>query len=326
MEEEIDVNYCLARSNAVKNILTRAKVKPNPYKIGSKKFYIIDIDDAKKLREDGFLLTKTGNTETENVFFANVSKCRRAPIRRPRKAECSEDSRKTYVNFLIQGLTSERERTKEEVKEAQENVVKYRKAVVASLRSLERNSIALSNIEKSLGEGRKKFEREFDALLATPKVTSVKITDSKIEIRTETLYCVDPRNDVEHEIGKFKIVIENPFEDDNSCVWIHNSSRQVSTENYPEMHAPHVFENGEPCWGNIEDTVSDLLSKIDLGMLVQIILQFLQNCNVNDSAGVGINKWPVSKRSARVQAMARPVRLDENTVRKMQMTAAAARR
>lgn len=309
--EETQTNYCLPRTDAVKRILTAARVKPNPFKISSendgegKDAYLIDIDDASKLRESGYIIVKTGNTSTEHVFFASLSKYART-IRRTKKAKCSAGGKKMYADFFMQNLTEERDIVKERVDKAQENISEHRKQLVLNLRALEKGRIGLANIEKSLSDGRSKFEREFESILAMPKVTDVRISDSKIEVHTDTLYVVDPRSGTEHVLGKFRIVIDEPFE--NPGVMIFNKSRHVEG-----MQAPHVFEGGDPCWGNIEETINELLAKLDLNLLVQIILSYLQNVNVDDQAGSQVDEWPESNRSERARAAAQPVVLDEAT-------------
>ena len=93
MEEE-EINYCLPRTRAVRRILAAARIKPNPFKVSEsrdvapREYYVIDIDDAKKLRESGFGIVKEGGTTMENIFRASVFKARRAPTRRTRRARC----------------------------------------------------------------------------------------------------------------------------------------------------------------------------------------------------------------------------------------------
>ena len=60
------------------------------------------------------------------------------------------------------------------------------------------------------------------------------------------------------------------------------------------MHAPHVFHNGRPCLGNMTEVIPELVANYEFAALAMVAIQFIESVNVNDSAGMHINKWPVA--------------------------------
>ena len=58
------------------------------------------------------------------------------------------------------------------------------------------------------------------------------------------------------------------------------------------MNHPHVFQTGRPCLGDIEATFLDLTAKLEIAVMVNLAISYLESVNVNDSAGIGISRWP----------------------------------
>jgi hypothetical protein len=125
--------------------------------------------------------------------------------------------------------------------------------------------------------------KEFDRLLAMRKVRDVEVTHNAIVVHTNMIYCIDPRTNLVHEIGKFQIHLNF-----SGTVQFFNEIRTG------RFHAPHVNEAGNPCLGNIRTVMPDLIHQRQLASAAQVAIAFLESVNVNDGWGQHINRWPVA--------------------------------
>lgn len=189
-------------------------------------------------------------------------------------------------------------------KELEQLRVRQRQANQTLIETIRRIDIAekLSETAKAMKADKAgRFEREFDALTKIPKVKNVFMNrHGKLEVWTEKLYCTDPRSSKEHEIGEFKIVIDCEGGD----LTMMNKTRQVHG-----MHAPHIFEGGRLCEGSLEEILPQLYGKYEYSTIVQLAIQFAESVNVQDNAGAGISRWPVSKRGKEAKAEEKPIRV-----------------
>jgi hypothetical protein len=115
-------------------------------------------------------------------------------------------------------------------------------------------------------------------------------------IHTNTLYVIDPRSKLKHEVGKCAITIDTT----NGAVTVANKTRLIDGMN-PKMHAPHVFPNGGPCFGSIANTIPQLTAQYEFSTAAQIMIAYLTECNVADSAGWFVHRWPLVKANGEVE-------------------------
>lgn len=130
--------------------------------------------------------------------------------------------------------------------------------------------------------------REFDELCRIHNVRSVEVKNNSIVLMTDKLYCVDPRSNIRHEIGAFKIVI--PFSHESQVQWL-NQTRTIKIDNRT-MHAPHVSSNGHACLGNMADVFPMLIKKREFASAAMVAIAFIEAVNVADTWGKHIPRWP----------------------------------
>jgi len=118
-------------------------------------------------------------------------------------------------------------------------------------------------------------------------VQQVESTATAILVFTDTLYCTDPRNDVVHEIGKFRI--ELPLAGNKIC-WF-NLDRQVHN-----FHAPHISGSGGACLGNMSSVFPGLLAAREFYAAADLAIAFVQSVNTNDGWGCHISDWPIAEK------------------------------
>jgi len=137
-----------------------------------------------------------------------------------------------------------------------------------------------------------KFGLEFDKLLSIPQVLEVKIEGNVIKVFTDILYCVDPRTELKHEIGEFRIEITT--NDPRDGIRWFNLARKVDTY-WIQANAPHVDGNGKACLGNAKYLFPPLIQNCEFAVVAMMAIQFVESVNVGDGAGQYVNRWPFAK-------------------------------
>jgi hypothetical protein len=161
-------------------------------------------------------------------------------------------------------------------------------SLVALLRSQRDDRFTLQNVANLQKQEHEVYTREFDSLLANARVRDVRFTDNKISVFTNLIYATDDRSYSEHELGCFKVTIDQL----TSTVNITNLTRQV--DGYGEkMHAPHVYADGVPCWGNVESLIPKMVAAFEYSMVFDMAVALLESPDTNDAAGKYVEKWPL---------------------------------
>lgn len=134
--------------------------------------------------------------------------------------------------------------------------------------------------------------QEFDEICKIKKVLDVAVSDTYITVTTDTLYCVDPRDGIRHEIGAFKISI--PTSRNGAVHWA-NQTRRVAGAEGRRMNAPHVNGEGYACLGNTKDVFPDLIGRREFACAIELAIAFVESVNVSDAWGKFISNWPVAQ-------------------------------
>lgn len=155
---------------------------------------------------------------------------------------------------------------------------------------------------KVSGMNRADTGNDFDRLLKIPLMDFVEFAAHDLLIvHTKEIICTEPESGTQYLLGEFRIEINGDSGNDDDgaySVRVFNKTRQVDGIDY-EMNAPHVWADGEVCWGNLEESICKLYAKNDVATLVQLVISFLQTVNVHDDAGQFVHRWPVFKKKRR---------------------------
>ncbi len=136
------------------------------------------------------------------------------------------------------------------------------------------------------------FGREYDELLAIQKVRNVTVGNGQIVVDTNTLFCVDTRTGINHEIGAFKIHIPT---ESGRLKWF-NQTRTVGPAD-ARMNAPHVAATGLACEGSTKDEWPHFIAQRQFAYVVMKAIQFIESANTDDAWGKKISDWPVAAQS-----------------------------
>ncbi|MBP9772135.1 MAG: hypothetical protein KBD16_04435, partial [Candidatus Pacebacteria bacterium] len=229
-----------------------------------------------------------GKILEEVVAEWTLSPAERALREAARKAEERKRSRKTYVDQCAQRLQVNIRTTQRTVESGRMQVEDLETRLVKSIRETVSAERSLAQLMAFDASDTTRFEQEYDKLLETHKVIDVSATPQVIKIFTDTLYCVDPRTEKRHEIGKFRIDIYI----EGGVRWF-NLDRQVNAHS-GGMQAPHVFNDGHACLGNASEIFPQLIASYEFAAAAMVAIQFIESVNINDQAGMHIDKWPLA--------------------------------
>jgi len=206
--------------------------------------------------------------------------------------EKQSQNRDRYIELCMNRMSEERKNLVKKIEQAKSSIDKCKRDLIRNIRVVEEESFLVENFESALLERKEVYGEEFDKLLEIDKVIGVEVSTKRVEVYTKNLYCTDPRSNVVHDIGKFRISI--PI-GKGTILW-HNLTRRIY--GYSEdMHAPHVFKEGKACLGNAEQVLPELIAKYQFSIIAMYAIQFIESVNVEDSAGAKIINWPaLSKR------------------------------
>lgn len=212
---------------------------------------------------------------------------REARLREMRE-QTRDRSRQNYVAACVKRHAARKTTLEQEISEQTHRVDKLQIELVESIRRVKAAQRVLETLRPLVEGDSKTFNAEFDKLLTIPSVADVCIEQQRLVVFTDTLFCTDPRSGRKHEIGKFRIEFLLDKTDDQLVRWF-NLTRCVE-----RMHAPHVFEDGKPCLGNVQEIFPKLIGQYEYAAAVQIAIAFIESVNVDDSAGSKINTWPLA--------------------------------
>lgn len=225
----------------------------------------------------------------ETAFEISATPKEKEERKNKRLAEAQQKSRREYMEMCSARLAKTLHRLEESRPEGKQEIEKLQRSLVAKIREVQETERMLNQLLVDKNKELEKYGQEFDKLLTVKGVRDVKIDDETIEVFTDILYCVNPGSGKRHEIGAFRIEIY-PSGSHGGVRWF-NLTRQVEgcKEN---MQAPHIYDDGHACFGNIKEIVPELIANYEFAALAMVAIQFVESVNVDDGAGKYIYRWP----------------------------------
>ncbi|MDO8669367.1 MAG: hypothetical protein Q7K65_03685 [Candidatus Buchananbacteria bacterium] len=148
----------------------------------------------------------------------------------------------------------------------------------------------LKNITASDKTG---FETEYNRLFDIEGVENVTAKDGKLIVHTYNIYitCKDKAGkEFTFDIGKFRIEIF--LDGANGGLLFFNTTRQAAGGyNGYNINHPHVNSRGEPCLGNIQEMIAQLIAEYQFAAITSLAIQYLETVNLDDLAGSEIFKY-----------------------------------
>lgn len=195
-----------------------------------------------------------------------------------------ESSKQSFNEFANQ-LLKEKERFKSYMDSAMESAKKVRNL---------QDMIDSFNMGEFEAKQKEKSKITYLDTLKIKEVSSIYIEGESIHVFTKNLYVKDIRTKKWHDIGTFHIIIGmlSSVYDANNTVRIFNT-KHLGMGMDSGFQAPHVWEDGHACHGNLITGMTEAYKNRNLFDLVYQIILFLQSANTSDSAGQYIDSWPI---------------------------------
>jgi len=208
-----------------------------------------------------------------------------------------ENNREEYINFAISSSKVITDQIKDKRDEHQKKYKEHLEQALEHAKMFQRfhDQIQYFNEEKFLIDEREKANKNYDETLALDKISMVTVKDNIVHVYTHNIYAQDERTSHWHDIGTFHITLgmHNNSYNQEQTVNIKNTKHQIKTSsNGSIMNAPHAWQDGHICHGNLASGMTDAYKRRNLFELIYQILLFLESANTSDSAGEKVNKWP----------------------------------
>lgn len=140
---------------------------------------------------------------------------------------------------------------------------------------------------------RKMAREAYEKTYGISKVLSITTTGQVVNIFTKNLYCYEQTSGKYYDIGTFQIIIGMYSSSYNESETVRIINTKHLIKGYKEnMNAPHVFDDGHLCHGNLLSQVIDAYKSRDLFSLAFSLIVFLESVNIADGAGRYITCWP----------------------------------
>ena len=140
---------------------------------------------------------------------------------------------------------------------------------------------------------RLQFAAEFDRLRDVRGVKNVTVAGNLVMLNTDILCAQHPQSGASHEIGKFLVVI-NLHGGKSPVRWL-NGTRRVDGLR-PAMNAPGVYSDGTPIFDEIQETMLELIARLELSIVAELAIQFIESVT-SDLSGTHLAKWPLVQNS-----------------------------
>jgi hypothetical protein len=136
----------------------------------------------------------------------------------------------------------------------------------------------------------KQFAAEYQNLVQVPRIKDVTARNNLVYLRTEKLYARHPRSGSTHELGEFLIIID--LRGGSAPVRWFNTMRRVDGAR-ERMNAPNVYANGTPMLDEIQETMLELIARMELSVVAELAIQFVET-TTDDLPFTHLHKWPLA--------------------------------
>jgi len=143
----------------------------------------------------------------------------------------------------------------------------------------------------SAEERHAEFSAEFERLKDVSRVKEVIVGPGLVMLKTSMLHAQHYDTGQLHEIGEFLIVID--LHGGKCPVRWFNSTRRVNGLR-PGMNSPTVYADGSPMVDEIQETIIELIARLELSIVAELAIQFIETVN-KDLPGATLVNWPLAR-------------------------------
>ena len=232
------------------------------------------------------------SSDTELEIFKNILESVAARYKGGTGTPASEDPaalRKEYVAMVAKRKEAQAKEYNDQLTQIRRDLANYNARIVEQIREERKVLKDMTLLESDDAYNPERFAAEYDRLITNPLIKRIKMSRGGMTVYTNMINVTDPRSGIEHEIGEMSIYIDIA----RYNVVTKNLTRRVNGLD-PNMHAPHVFPDGQMCLGNMTEVIPRLIGAYQLADAAEMLLAILQTVNVDDAAGRKVDRWPRS--------------------------------
>jgi hypothetical protein len=198
-----------------------------------------------------------------------------------------ERARKAVRDLITASLTHERKGLKVHLEKLEKRIIELHQNLVLSLREkLEKTRLLEGFSEDDVQERVSCMLRDIYKLKG---VKDVRFEASCMKVYTNMMFVTDPRTRRVHQLGEFELTLTVSSD---SVPKMMNLTHQVRAYSGNVMQAPHVFRDGNPCLGDLVQSLPEVQARHDYVTLASLCMMFLQSVNTDDAAGKYVHHWP----------------------------------
>lgn len=211
----------------------------------------------------------------------------------------SENDKEDYIRFAVASSNTYVKKIKTALTEGIKEIGELQRQLAEKMKVYNQYVDIIENYDE------KKHEKELEAksiqaysdVLCLPQVRSMFIKEGKVNVFTNPIIAIDERTKKKHVLGSFHIRLNMMLDtyDTAESVYIKNLTSPLVGGYSGVQEAPHIFNGGHMCHGNLTNTVIECYANRDIYGLISAIVFFLEAANTADYAGQHINKWPEYK-------------------------------
>lgn len=204
---------------------------------------------------------------------------------------------KIFINFTNEGIdpadTSSRiekgmqKSLRDRVRDGENTLIDLESQIEIENENLEDNKQALDELVKTFKDCN--ISEQIRQIENFDKIKSVVINPvtNCLWIRTNMINIYSQRLDREIPLGEILITIEQEaFTQGFSAEFVN-----IRNLTYGGRPHPHVDDSGQPCWGESDAILAEATSNMDIISLTNLLLIFLESCNLSDEWGRYIKDW-----------------------------------
>lgn len=205
--------------------------------------------------------------------------------------EMFEAGQRTAFRQLVEvGIPARYNRHKDEIKAAKEKAARARQVYFEAEREVYQIEHAMLDpavVGKKLEEEIAKLQSGCVANIQTAVIDASKKDEPVLSGYTTPIIAVDKHNGDTYMLGAYRIDLHL----DSGEIFFFNLERMVDN-----CQGPHIDEDGEPCLGNIDEDLVELVSHYEAEAAFTLAIAFLQNPNMDDHEGTRLRNYPLIKR------------------------------
>jgi len=195
-------------------------------------------------------------------------------------------SRQAYITACSQRVR--------ELAGAYKDALRKRKKKLATMQQALLGLLRLDNFGGKVvpaADRQAEFSAEYQRLKDVSRVKEITVSSTLVMLKTEMLHAQHFDTGQLHEIGEFLIVIDL-HGGKNPVRWF-NSTRRVDGMR-PGMHSPTVYADGSPMVDEIQETIIELIARLELSIVAELAIQFIETVN-KDLPGATLVNWPLAR-------------------------------